>query len=237
MKAPLSRKTDLARRIIQTGQYGEFTHILRRKLWSTERSWGLSRDLTAPFAAPDAKTSVIVRLIEPDDVRALLNVGEEGLTREDRWDRVVRLHLLDAGFSRCYVAATADDRACYIQWLIAPEENALLQSTFDGHFPRLQENEVLLEGAYTVAEFRGQGIMPAAMARIAERGAELGTNRAITFVGDDNIPSLKGCKRAGFYPSLERLVTHRLGRRSTVFSPLPAGTPYSFDRDQVTVYG
>ena len=139
------------------------------------------------------------------------------------------MHLLDAGFTSYFVATTADDQACYIQWLISPRENVLLQESFDGLFPRLAANEMLLEGAYTPVAFRGQRIMPAAMALIAERAADLGAERALTFVSDDNIPSLKGCKRAGFAPCLQRQAIHRLGRCRMIFAPLAAGTPNAFD--------
>ena len=40
------------------------------------------------------------------------------------------------------------------------------------------------------------------MAQIAERGTDLGARWVITFVTVDNIPSLKGCQRAGFVPYL-----------------------------------
>lgn len=52
--------------------------------------------------------------------------------------------------------------------------------------------------------------MPAAMAQIAEKGAAVGARYVCTFVGDDNIASLKGCEKAGFSPYLTRTITTRL---------------------------
>lgn len=46
--------------------------------------------------------------------------------------------------------------------------------------------------------------MPHAMAKIAEKGKDLGARRVVTFVAHDNLPALKGCKRAGFSPYLVR---------------------------------
>lgn len=223
------RKLSFAHGYLQQHDFGEIESILRTKAWSTEQALGLSRDLAVPFPAPAAMIPIQVRPIQPTDVRSLLNASEAGIPDAERRDRTTRLHLLDAGFSSCFVATTADGQVCYIQWLISPRENALLQESFDGLFPRLASNEMLLEGAYTPVAFRGQRIMPAAMALIAEKAAELGADRALTFVGEDNVPSLKGCKRAGFAPSLRREAIHRLGYRRMVFSPLPAGTPYGFD--------
>ena len=53
--------------------------------------------------------------------------------------------------------------------------------------------------------------------------------RVVTFVADDNIASLKGCKRAGFSPYLRREERWRWFRRTLTFTPLPEGTPYPFD--------
>nr|CAD6619098.1 N-acetyltransferase [Rhizobium sp. Khangiran2] len=67
-----------------------------------------------------------------------------------------------------------------------------------GGFPRLDEDTALLENAYTPPSHRGLGIMSAAMALIAERAASFGARYVLTFVGTDNVASLKGCQRAGF---------------------------------------
>ncbi len=210
MMQQVVRKLSFARSFLEQGDIGEIRAILRTKMWSTEQALGLGRDLT---------------------------VSEPGISTGERRDRTSRLHLLDAGFSSCFVATTADDQACYIQWLISPRENDRLRSAFDGLFPWLEDNEMLLEGAYTPVAFRGQRIMPAAMALIAERAAGLGAERALTFVGEDNVPSLKGCKRAGFSPVMRRQGIHRLGYRRMVFTPLPAGTPYAFDAQAAPVSG
>lgn len=229
MAQQIARKLSLVRGYLSQHDYHEIGTILRTKTWSAERALGLGRDLAQPFPAPAALVPIQVRPIRPDDVRALLDVSEAGIAPAERRDRTTRLHLLDAGFSSCFVATTADDQACYIQWLISSAENDLLQKSFNGLFPHLDDGEMLLEGAYTPAAFRGQRIMPAAMALIAEKAAELGASRALTFVGEDNVPSLKGCKRAGFFPVLRREAIQRLGHRRMVFTPLPAGTPYAFD--------
>lgn len=212
------RKLSFARDFLEQRDFGEIGAILRTKAWCTEHALGLGRDLATPFPAPAALIPISVRPIQPDDVRALLNVAEPGIAPAERRDRTSRLHLLDAGFASCYVATAPDGQACYIQWLIAPDENDRLEAAFDGLFPRLAATEMLVEGAYTPAAFRGQRIMPAAMALVVEKAAERGAERALTFVGDDNIPSLKGCKRAGFVPCLRREAVHRLGHRRMVFT-------------------
>ena len=87
----------------------------------------------------------------------------------------------------------------------------------------------MLEFAFTPEAHQGKGIMAAAMARIAERGADLGARYVITFVDHENVPALKGCQRSGFRPYLLRSDRWRLLRRRVSFEPLPPGTPYPFD--------
>jgi hypothetical protein len=48
-------------------------------------------------------------------------------------------------------------------------------------------------------------------------------------VCDENIPSLKGCKRAGFVPYKLRRVKNCFLRRTITFTLLPEGTSYPFD--------
>nr|WP_246603325.1 GNAT family N-acetyltransferase [Falsiroseomonas tokyonensis] len=88
---------------------------------------------------------------------------------------------------------------------MGPSQNAKIQSFFPAQwFPVLQENEALLENAYTPVAYRGNGIMSAAMALIAERAVDLGCRYVITFVERDNVPSLRGCRKSGFSPYLVR---------------------------------
>jgi hypothetical protein len=50
-----------------------------------------------------------------------------------------------------------------------------------------------------------------------------------TFVGQSNIASLKGCKKAGFVPFQRRKEQWRLLRRTVEFARVPEGTPYPFN--------
>jgi RimJ/RimL family protein N-acetyltransferase len=120
-----------------------------------------------------------------------------------------------------------------MQWLIGPNENLNLQRIFRGGFPWLEPNEALLEDAFTPESHRGLGIMSCAMAHIAERGLAINARYVITFVHESNIPSLKGCKRAGFVPYKLRREQNFLFHRTISFASLPLGTPYPFDQPTV----
>jgi hypothetical protein len=57
--------------------------------------------------------------------------------------------------------------------------------------------------------------------RITERAADTGARYVHTFVGIENMPSLKGCVRAGFPPHQWRTQRLRLFKRHTAFAALP----------------
>jgi RimJ/RimL family protein N-acetyltransferase len=186
---------------------------------------GLRRDLTMPFKAPDAKIPVSVRPLAEADLPALLAL-DANASAEDRFETAWRGAFAAKHMKGGYVAI--DERngtPCYMQWLLGAGDNDFVGSI--GGFPSLKMDEALLENAYTPARYRGMGIMPAAMARIAERAADMGARYVITFVQDDNIPSLKGCQRSGFAPHLLHKQI-RLGfgiTRRDSFADLPADDP------------
>jgi RimJ/RimL family protein N-acetyltransferase len=103
--------------------------------------------------------------------------------------------------------------------------NERIQSFFKGRFPLLEADEALLENAYTPPAYRGKGVMSSAMARIAELATDRGVRHVMTFIHQDNVPSLKGCAKAGFRPYLMRkddhACFHLIRRRS--FEQLPRG--------------
>jgi len=129
----------------------------------------------------------------------------------------------------CYVAVMQDDTPCYMQWLMGSEHNDVIQKRFNHAFPLLAPDEALLESAFTPEAYRGMGIMSYAMAHIAKKAENFKARWVITFVEKDNVPSLKGCKRAGFVPYLLRDVRWFLFKRRITWIPLPKGSPYPFE--------
>ena len=191
---------------------------LGRRVYSTTTpSVVLRRDLDRPLQPPQAKIPITVRPAEPADGPAISKLVSE-LSGYDRSNRERFLH---AGIGTCYVAVTAHGQICYAQWLIGPEDNGLLGQLTK--LPQPQPGEALLENAFTPEAFRGQGIMSAAMAEIAARGSTLGARWVLTVVSEDNLPSIKGCLRAGFEPYMRKIDRWRLFRRAIRYTVLPAG--------------
>jgi RimJ/RimL family protein N-acetyltransferase len=227
--------TPISKRSLRTGltliRRGDFRTVLQelwRRCYSEQKSYCLIRDLSVAFTAPDARVAITVRPLTPNDVTRILGLSDEQHST-DAYDRIRRLRLVKYGIPTCYVAVTEDGDPCFMQWLIGHEENERVGAFFGGEYPPLGQQEMLMENAFTPERYRGMGIMPCAMSRIAEIAITLNARRIHTYVHESNIASLKGCKRAGFVPHLMRTERWRFFRKKYLFELLPTGTPYPFD--------
>ena len=218
MQGLLQRMVDLLRLLVM-GRGGRVWRATLQRLYSDGASIGLRRDVTKPFPAPAAKRPIHVRPLAPGDDLSCVDPGQPGLSDAQVFERLGQLRIIQSGLRTCYVAVGEDGKLCYMQWLILDGENERVRTFFGNLYPRLGADEALLEGAYTSESYRGQGIMANAMAQIAARAAESGVRWVITFVDEANVPSLKGCERAGFQPYVRRREQYRLLRRRVAFNP------------------
>jgi GNAT superfamily N-acetyltransferase len=228
----MKRLSNLARAVVAGLRSGELRVLadeLRRRVWSNWTHYGLSRDLDVPFEAPNAKIPLKIRTLRSDDVPKLLGMDADYVSDRGPYVRMHRLNFVDEGLGTCYVAVTDGDEPCYMQWLMPARQNDRIEGYFRGIFPRLEPDQALLEYAFTREDYQGKGVMPAAMARIAEKARDEGGRSVITFVDHQNIPALKGCQRSGFSPYLLRLDRWRLFRRTVTFTALPPGAPYPYE--------
>ena len=197
--------------VVRSGKFAKLARELVKRTFSNSESYLLRRDLTVPFQAAAARQPIEVRPIRDSDISAILGT------------RPGRLLILKANIPTCYLATTASGEICYMQWLIGQNELERFRPFFDGELRNLRKDEVLLEFAYTFEQFRGQKIMPAAMAAIAERGLLSGARYAVTYVQKDNIAALKGCAAAGFSPYMIRNERWRIFSFKESFKSLPNG--------------
>jgi hypothetical protein len=210
------KNSAMIRMMILGGEFKELFGIGLNRLYSNRTDLVLRRDLSIRVVTPVAKIPIHVRELQAQDIPTLIKSVPE------------RFPAFKAGLKTCYVAVTEDGQICYMQWLINPSENHLR--------PRkvgllLQPDEVLLEWAFTFEQFRGLGIMAAAMAKICERAAEAGARWAITLVEQNNVASLKGCKNVGFSPYQLRREIWRGLRIRQVYEPvLTFGYPFELDK-------
>lgn len=188
-------------------------------------NYGLRRDLSVSIEHPAAKIPISVRPMRDADLDVLLP-PDPSLAQQERmeanWRRGFARNVGSGGF---VAIDERDGSPCYMQWLLQPSQNEFIKGLKT--FPLLKNDEALLENAYTPPSHRGLGIMSAAMAAIAEQAAGFGARYVMTFVGHDNIASLKGCRRAGFAPDMVHIRHDNffgLIRRNR-FEPLPENDP------------
>ena len=227
-----SRKINLAKMVmlmLKHRYFSLFFYEILRRFYSSRFFFVLRRDLAIPFQTLPAKGPLTLHEIQEDNRDILFKIDSKIALNEEAKEMIRRRFLLESKIKTCYVAITEDSKICYVQWLIGSEENEKLQTFYPEGFPPLAKDEMLLEGAYTPEPYRSQGIMAHAMSRIAEIGASNGARWISTVVNKSNIPSLKGCKRAGFAPFMMKEEKWRLFRRKIRYTLLPKGTPYPFD--------
>ena len=112
------------------------------------------------------------------------------------YELIARKRFHKIGFKYCWVARlNGTHDIAYMQWMITPQENHLLENLPLLH--KLQPNEALLENAFTFEEYRGLGIMPAVMREIAGKAKSMGYGKVSTYVEKNNAASLRGCPKAG----------------------------------------
>jgi len=86
-----------------------------------------------------------------------------------------------------------DGRVGHISWLFTPVERPRLIT--------LGPDEVELDGAFTLPEARGQGLLTAVECAILLDARREGYARAYTHVAVDNVASLRGVRKTGFTPA------------------------------------
>jgi RimJ/RimL family protein N-acetyltransferase len=183
----------------------EISAAILRQFYREWSAYGLRREIAQGISIPEAKIPISVRELRDSDISSLFENGANRRSRRERLEISRRIGLIAERIPTPYVAVDQiKDRACFLQWLIAPSSNRELNAIFKGRFPQLASDEALLEFAFTPERYRGNGIMPQAMALIAEQGVHFGARSVVTYVLRDNTPALKGCDKAGFQPFVVR---------------------------------
>ena len=218
-RSRVRRRARKAFRLLRAGEWRLVLSDVRHLLYSDFYTYELCRDLTVPIDVPKPAIVRTIRSIERSDVHAFTEIDPTREQIGEIWRR-----MLASDIQTCYVAVTKDGAPCFMQYLILPSENDKMQAIFEGLFPRLAEDEALLEASFTLEGYRGQGIMPFVMEDLAQKARKEGARRLLTFVTCQNVPALKGCRRAGFVPNMLVNRRFRLFKRRFTFTPLAEGT-------------
>ena len=184
--------------LLKVGGPIPFLHQLRRQIWSRANFLGMEKTLNAESVQVPCAIEYRLRPASKEDLEEMVRLARlEG--KEAVRELVQRKWFYDCGFHDCYVARTVkDNELCYVQWLVSRVDNKAIDDGFGNRLPRLQEDEILVENAFTFSKYRGNRLYPSALLQLAEVARKRGFRRMLVYVREDNIASLKGCERAGF---------------------------------------
>jgi L-amino acid N-acyltransferase YncA len=177
----------------------EFFNQLRRQIYSRALWIGMEKNMEGNAKAlAECKIEYYLRQASEEDMKeAFQKVKTE--SKESAYKLLYRKYLYECGCGNWYIARTADtDEPCFLQSVIRPEDNKLLDEGFGNWFPRLNEDEILLEGAYTFENYRGNRLCHAVASDIIEIYREKGFKRMIAYYNNDNAASLKAGEKTGF---------------------------------------
>jgi len=162
--------------------------------------------------------------MEPQDTSSFSGFDDEleRVSDGERIDVADRQRLCAAAVTTLYVAVDDAGMPIYAQWLVRHDEQEALHRTTNGLFPNLGDGEALVEGAYTFVSFRRLGAMADGMRQLLISARDAGDRKVLTYVAQDNIPSLRGCANVGFVPDHLRHDLRRFGRRRVQHLPLDA---------------
>jgi hypothetical protein len=203
---------------------------LFRRLLSKRQFYILYRDLDKPFHSSARDKSLQLRTFQREDLHKLLSLNRNSLSDEEVMDRIRRLCFLKTGIGICYVATTGQDEPCHMQWMITHDYNLQLGTYFNDGIPPFDQDEVLLEFAFTPETYKNKGVWTWATKRIAEEAKKLGKRRLIVFVRSDNPVSLNKCIHKGFVPYRLRKDRWFLFLKKSIFEDLDAQSLYSASR-------
>lgn len=213
----------LARTIMMMVRRGETAALLREvreRIYSNDTSMILRCDMWEHRLAPQPKIALSIRRLQTRDLPLIIK------------ERPRRLPVLLAKISTCYVAVTETDDLAFMLWVVFDSEWERLKPHFKGHIhSSLQPDECLFEFAYTFEKFRGKGVMSAALVMIAEQAVRQrpSVRWAYNYIRQGNLPSLKGCRNAGFRPFIKRQEHWRAMRLRETFIRLEPGARFPFE--------
>ena len=138
-----------------------------------------------------------IGILNENDIQKILNMINE-LDEDSIKELLSRLIFEKVGFNEPYIVHNHNNKIAYIQWLIYPHENNIINKHFSRKFYPLSENQVMVENAFTFPQFRGLGLMPAVTCDLLTIAKEAGYRSAICYIRKDRIAALNEFMKLGF---------------------------------------
>jgi hypothetical protein len=171
--------------------------LLSSRLFSVNHYYLLGKNIAAP-AGPSSGMQARSPLVRatPEDI-AQIRRALPSLELEDRREVIARLFFYWNGYRNCYVARCGDDIA-YLQWMMFPEENELIESNHRRKFYPLAPTQVVVENAFTFPRYRGMGYLTTGTEYLLDVARGKGYRSALCYIRKDRIASLNDFTKMGF---------------------------------------
>ena len=196
--------------LLRLGGLKVFLKQLRCQIYSRSAQVGFTVDLQRnDIPRIEAKINYTLSLASEQDMNEILQKTKTE-SEESVQSLVYRRWLYEDGYHNWYIARTADtNELCFMQSVIHPEDDKVVKGRFKGWFPKLKEDEILLEGAYAFEKYRGCRLCDSVASDILDIYRKKGFKRMITYIKKDNVTSLKAAAKTGF-TKFEEVPIHKI---------------------------
>jgi GNAT superfamily N-acetyltransferase len=208
--------------LLRQRDFGTLMPLIWEALFGAAEMVLLRLDLKSFRGERFRRYALSARPAEQRDVAVFCDA--HGLGGQERRDAAARLFMLYAGIQTCYVVENSSGDPCFLQWLIPFSENRKLHQVYGKWYPDLRSDEAIVEHAFLLPRYRGNGLLPCATAKILEIAREAGVRSIVTFIPTWNSNSLNSFMRLGFRPYLRRSDRKIFGVRFRRVQPLSFST-------------
>lgn len=171
--------------------------LLGSRVLSLDHYFVLRKNLMEPEPeTPAVGAKLALEPIGPADIEKILK-SLASLTPAEKRDVLGYLHFYESGFKNCFVMRR-DDQVAYMQTLIYPEQNDLIERKYRLKFYPLKESQVMVENVFTFVAFRGLGCLQQGTRKLLDLARSQGYRSAVCYIRKDRIVSLNEFIKMGF---------------------------------------
>ena len=185
-----------------------FLEKVRYQVFSRIPHLCLGKELDNRNTASKSYQEVILLPASSEEVRQFFQLMAME-SKESRYAMLVRRSFYEKGFDNCYIGRTIESgEMASITWAVTPGD--VKKKRFEHRYPFLREDEMIGENIYTLEKFREKGVMESTGRQEEAIAAGQGFKRMLFIVREDNVPSLKSCKRRGRLIYRKLMISHIL---------------------------
>jgi hypothetical protein len=185
--------------LFKIGSFRAFWHQFTRQIYSRFTEVGFSLDIQK-IEIPHIKAEIdyTLKLASNGDMKDILEQAKS----EDKkmvHKLLFRKMLYDDGYHNCYIARTTDtNEICSLTFTIYSWDDATAGGRFRSLFPRLKEDEAVLEGVYTFEKLRGNRLHNSILAEQIRDCQKKGIKNIRIYIEKSNEISMKAAEKMGF---------------------------------------